>query len=131
LRPRLTTALPFSQHTGMGLAARTFPVLAMNASYSASQTHTITLGGLFPHMEDAPHVALLHALSHATLLPRGVASAMNLWRNFRELRNDELRRISIPRTPMNKGVQEGRSAWPRPSPSLSHEALFVSAALFF
>jgi hypothetical protein len=36
--------------------------------------------------------------------------------NFRELRQCEVRRISIPRTPVNKGKKKGRgSEQPRPS----------------
>jgi hypothetical protein len=45
LRPHLTTGLPFSlAHTRMRLPAETYPVLAMNAPYTGSQSYAIPLG---------------------------------------------------------------------------------------
>jgi hypothetical protein len=38
----------------------------------------------------------------------------NAWRNFREFYKGEVRRIPIPRTPLNKGKKKGRSYYARP-----------------
>src|ERR687897_717720 len=44
------------------------------------------------------------------------AHAIKAWRNFREGPKGEVRRISIPHTPVNKGMRKGRGCYePRPS----------------
>jgi hypothetical protein len=57
LRPRLTTGLPFSLTHTDALGYRHIPsgcYECMNAPYTESQSHAISLGDSFLHMYDAP-----------------------------------------------------------------------------
>lgn len=59
MRPRLTTDLPFSlAYIRMCLSADTFPMLAMTAPYTESQSHAIPFGEYFPDKQRCLRVAL-------------------------------------------------------------------------
>ena len=93
----------FPQLTRMRQPAGTFPMLAMNAPYSESSTHAIPLGGFLPHVDDAcVWLCVTLSLLMPALLPVGDESLTN----FRELRLGEVRRIPLPRTPVNKANEK-------------------------
>ena len=59
MRPRLTTDLPFSlAYIRMCSSADTFPMLAMPAPYTESQSHAIPFGEYFSGKQRCPRVAL-------------------------------------------------------------------------
>src|SRR5215211_5579217 len=92
-------------HDGFALlaSAHRCTCLAANTPYIGSQPQAILLGGCILHVDDAlPYWLAPRSVSVVpALLPKGDEFRMYSWRNFVELRNHEVRRIHLPRTPVN------------------------------